>query len=81
MSSMQNLQLFYEFVSYIYSNTAIVGLIIRQTYEMLRHPVSVALNIITKKRTIATMTRGTQCSILLQRLHTTFLMATRPVVS
>ena len=49
----------------IYSNTVIAGLIIRQMYEMLRHPVPGALSIIMKKRTIATMTRGTKCYILL----------------
>ena len=60
----------------IYSNTVIAGLIIGQMYEMLRHPVPEGLNIIMKKRTIATMTRGTKCYILLQNLHITFLMIT-----
>ena len=52
-----------------------------QMYEMLRQPVPGALNIITRKRTIATMTRGTKCYILLQYLHITFLMITGLVVS
>ena len=42
----------------VYFNTVVDGLIIRQMYEMLRHPLPGALNIIMKKRTIATMTRG-----------------------
>ena len=51
----------------IYSNAVIAGLIIRrQMYEMLRHPVLGARNIIIWKRTIATMTRGTKCYIVLQ---------------
>ena len=57
------------------------GLIIRQMYEMLRHLVPEALNIITRTHTIATMTRGTKCYILLQYLHTTFLMITGLVMS
>ena len=72
---------------FIYYNTVIAGLIIRQMYEMLRHPVLGALHIIMKKRTIATMTtaetmaEGTKCFILLQYLHITFLMITELVVS
>ena len=50
---------------YSVSNTVIAGLIIEQMYEMLQHPVPGALNIIIKKRTIATMTRETKCYILL----------------
>ena len=65
----------------IYSNAVVVALIIRQMYEMLQHPVPGALNIILRKRTIATMTRGTKCNILLQYLHTTFLMITGLLVS
>ena len=49
----------------IFSNTIIAGLIIRQMYEMLWHPVPGALNIIIRKRTIATMTRETNCYIVL----------------
>ena len=37
MSSTQRLQLFHGFVSEIYFNTVIAGLIMRQMYEMLRH--------------------------------------------
>ena len=48
---------------------------------MLRNPVPAALNIIMKKCTIATMAQGTKCNILLQYLHTTFLMITGLVVS
>ena len=51
----------------IYSNTVIAGLIIGQMYEMLRHPEPGALNIMMKKRTIATMARGTKRYILLQQ--------------
>ena len=65
----------------IYSNTVVAGLIVGQMYEMLRHPVPGVLNISMKKRTIATMTRGRKCYILLQFLHTTFLMITGLVVS
>ena len=65
----------------IYSNAVVAGLIVGLMYEMLRHPVPGALNIIMKKRTIATMTRGTKCYILLQLLHSTFLMITGLVVS
>ena len=60
----------------IYSNTVIAGLIIRQMHKMLRNPVAGALYTIVKKRTIATVTRGTKCYILLQYLHTTILIIT-----
>ena len=60
----------------IYFNWVIAGLIIQHMYEMLQHPVHGALSIIMKKRAIATMTRGTKCYILLQYLHTTFLITT-----
>ena len=61
----------------IFSNTVIAGLILRQMYEMLRHPVPEARNIIIRKRTIATMTRGTKClHTILQYMHT-FLMIAR----
>ena len=67
MSSTPKLQLFYGFVSYIlqYGNSWI-------SYTA---KVPGALNIIIRKRTIATMTRG---YILLLYLHTTFLMITGP---
>ena len=58
----------------VHFNTVRAELITRKMYEMLRHPVRGALNIIMKRRTIATMTRGTKCNTLLQYLHTTFLM-------
>ena len=60
----------------IHSNTVVAGFIVRQMYKMLRHPVPGARNIIMKKRTNATITRGTKCYILLKFLHTTFLMIT-----
>ena len=59
----------------IYSNPVMAGLIIQQMNEMLQHPAPGTLNIIIK-RTIATMTRGTKCCILLQYLQTAFLMIT-----
>ena len=52
----------------ISSNTVIAGLITRQMYEMLRHPVPGALNIIMRKRTIATMTQD-------KMLHFTTVLA------
>ena len=68
-----------------YSNTAVAGfnctVITRQMYEMSRQLMPGALNIIRPiRRTIATMTRGTKCYILLlQCLHTTFLMIAGPI--
>ena len=77
----QRLQLFMG-SCLMYSNTVIAGLIMRQMYEMLRHAVPGALNtFVTKKRIIATMTRGIKCYILLQYSHTTFLIITGLVVS
>ena len=52
----------------IYFNTVIAGLVIGQIYEMLRHPLPGALNIIMKKRTIATMTRGKNVTFYYSRL-------------
>ena len=50
----------------IYFNTVIAGLIMRQMYEMLRHPVLGALTFMIYQEThIPTVTCGTKCYILL----------------
>ena len=58
MSSTQRLQLFVGLLSYIaYFNTVIAGLITRQMYEMLRHPVLGALTFMIQQETLtATIT-------------------------
>ena len=56
-----------------HSNTVVAGLIVGRMYEMLQHLVPEVLIIIMKKRTIAMMTRGTKCYILLQFLHTIYI--------
>ena len=50
MSSTQRLQLFHGIVS-IYFNTVVAGLIMRQMYEMLRHPVLGALTFMIYQET------------------------------